>query len=482
MTWTSTNAAPSTCSAISERAVVTAATPLAADAGAAVLRDGGNVYDAVVAAALVETVLLPPKCGLAGDVVALVVRAGRPEPEALISVGPAPRKLGEALATRSLPAVGGLSVGIPGAPAGYRALAERGRIPLANLAEPAIDLALRGFAWPEISSYLTARSVDVLREQNPDGVVYLPAGLPAAEGTSMTLPGLAQVLESYVAHPEALFAGELGDAVHQAIRSRGGVIERDELDSAQALWTAPEARTVGRSRLWATPGPTHGPSLLDAVSSAPRGCRAAELVDCVETAIAVRSRELGDRALGGGTSVATAADGDGNAVVLVHSNSFQRYGSGIVVEPYGLVLSNRPGRGFTAVPGHPNFPTPGRRPVTTLHAWAVRLDDGSLMLGATPGGENQMRWNAQTISSVLDGVDDPAALVAAPRWGRFSGRLTVEEGFSEQDLIELGTLGEIDLTGRHSLRSAQQVLRLRGPDAPLRAGADPRTGAAARGI
>ncbi|MCU1650877.1 MAG: gamma-glutamyltransferase [Pseudonocardia sp.] len=87
-----------------------------------------------------------------------------------------------------------------------------------------------------------------------------------------------------------------------------------------------------------------------------------------------------DSSIGGGTSVVTAADTAGNAIVLVHSNSFQRYGSGIVVAPYGLVLSNRPGRGFTDDPSHPNFPAPGRRPVTTLHAWAAETPDGSLLL------------------------------------------------------------------------------------------------------
>ncbi|AIJ26134.1 gamma-glutamyltransferase [Amycolatopsis methanolica] len=468
--------------ATSERAVVTAATPMAADAGVAVLRDGGTVYDAVVAAALVETVMLPPKCGLAGDVVALVKRADAAEPEALLSIGTAPRALAETLATRPLSAVGGLSVGIPGAPAGYRALAERGRMSLARLAAPAIELARDGFAWTEIGAYLTERSVEVLRAQNPDGVVYLPGGQPAAAGTHTKAPGLAEVLERYVAHPEALFADRLGDAVYEAIRRRGGVIERDELDSARAVWSAPATGAAGARRLWATPGPTHGPSLLDAVVASARDCSAGELVACVEAAIAHRVRTYGDRSSGGGTSVVTAADRNGDAVVLVHSNSFQRYGSGIVVEPYGLVLSNRPGRGFAATPGHPNFPAAGRRPVTTLHAWAVGLEDGTLMMGATPGGENQMRWNSQTVTNVLDGVHDPAALVVAPRWGRFGDRLVVEEGFCAADLVSLRARGEFDRAGRHSLRSAQQVLRLPGDHGPLSAGADPRTGAAARGL
>ena len=454
--------------ATGERAVVTAAHPIAADIGAGVLRDGATVYDAAVAAALAETVLLPPKCGLAGDVVALAFRAGVPEPEALISVGPASRRLGAAVRERGLPATGGLSVGIPGAPGGYAALATRGRFALRRLAAPAIELARMGFPWPGISAYLTAQSVEILRAQNPGGVCYLPGGTPAPDGAKTTLPGLADLLECFVDSPTGLYEGAVGDAVHDAVRRRGGVIERDELSAAGASWVAaarvePPEGTV----LWTTPAPTHGPSLLDAVRSLPVGAGPAAVMAHVEHAVARRTLEAGGVAAGGGTSVVTAGDRAGNAVVVVHSNSFQRYGSGIVVEPYGLVLSNRPGRGFTATPGHTNFPAPGRRPVTTLHAWAAGLPDGSVLTGATPGGENQMRWNGQTIAAVRDGQHDPAELVRAPRWARHGGRLTVEAGFSERDLAALGGSADVTVVPHHSLRSSQQAVHLRtsyGPD------------------
>src|SRR5262245_2270673 len=69
------------------RGVVATAAPLAAQAGAAALREGGNAYDAAIAAALAETVLLPPKCGLGGDLVAIVIPGFGREPESLIAVG-----------------------------------------------------------------------------------------------------------------------------------------------------------------------------------------------------------------------------------------------------------------------------------------------------------------------------------------------------------------------------------------------------------
>src|SRR3546814_21014374 len=73
-------------------AAVSAAVPAAADVGLQVLKDGGNAFDAAVAAALVETVWLPMKCGLAGDVVALLQRAGGPV-EALLAIRRGPLAL-----------------------------------------------------------------------------------------------------------------------------------------------------------------------------------------------------------------------------------------------------------------------------------------------------------------------------------------------------------------------------------------------------
>ncbi len=63
------------CTGIGANGVVCAAAPLAAQAGTAAMRDGGNAFDAAVAAALAETVLLPSKCGFGGDLVAIVARA-----------------------------------------------------------------------------------------------------------------------------------------------------------------------------------------------------------------------------------------------------------------------------------------------------------------------------------------------------------------------------------------------------------------------
>jgi gamma-glutamyltranspeptidase/glutathione hydrolase len=170
--------------------------------------------------------------------------------------------------------------------------------------------------------------------------------------------------------------------------------------------------------LWVTPDPTYGPALLDALAG-PRSERGG-LPEAVAGALA---RVRGDRDPAGvlpeGTSAVAATDAEGNTVVLVHSNSHPQFGSGLVVEPYDLILSNRAGRGFSAEPGHPNAPAPGRRPRTTLHAWAIDFAGGGRagLLGATPGGEQQVAWNAQVISALLArGPEALGDILTGPRW------------------------------------------------------------------
>ncbi|HET7529343.1 MAG TPA: gamma-glutamyltransferase [Mycobacteriales bacterium] len=443
---------------------------MAAQIGVQALRDGGNAYDAAVAAALAETVLQPPKCGLAGDLVAISHGAGRGV-QALVSIGGAAAALADAVRRDGgLPATGALSAGVPGAPAGYAALAERGRLGLPRLAEPARDLALRGFVWTRVVDVLTHESQDLLRRENPDGCVFLPGDAPPVEGSVMRLPGLARLLERYAQAGGSLFAGEPGRVLCAEVARRGGVLTEADLTTPTAEWCEPVEADVDGVRLYATPAPTHGPSLLEAVRQAGRGASTLELWQTVRDVARARASTLGDPRGGGGTSVVGAADADGNTVVIVHSNSFPRYGSGIVVPDYDLVVSNRAGRGFSAVEGHPNFPASGRRPATTLHAWAFdRRDgaDGSVMLGATHGGENQMPWNAQLLVRMLAG-SAPADAMLAPLWQveTAGDALTVERDLPDDDKRALSAAGaRLSESGSWTLRSGFQLVTA-GPAGP----------------
>jgi gamma-glutamyltranspeptidase/glutathione hydrolase len=473
------------CTGRGARGVVIAAAPIAASIGAEALRAGGSAFDAVVAAALAETVLLPSKCGLAGDLVAIRLAPGGVEPEALLAIGPAPRRLGDAVRRAgALPATGPLSVGVPGAPAGYAALAAEARLPLDRLAAPAIELAMTGFPWARISTLLGEESAALVAEHNPGGTVYYPDGAPPAPGQLMRLPGLGALLQELVKRGKDLFGGPAGADVITRVQGAGGVLEQEDLLTAVATWTPAVRVTVDGWDLWATPAPTHGPALLDALTR--MGQRSAgEALRAVRDAAADRARTLADPLRAAGTSMVSAADADGNAVCVIHSNSYPRFGSGLIVEGWDLILANRAGRGFTAEPDHPNFPHPGRRPATTLHAWAAGpMGAGPTHLGGTPGGVNQMPWNAQSLRQLVDGETHPGRLVTSPKWEWLPERsvVRIEDGASEDDLSSLGAAADVEPVPQWSLRSAQQVLCRPIAGQAVEGGADPRTGGLAIGV
>lgn len=475
------------CTARGARGVVCAAAPLAAQAGADALRSGGNAFDAAVAAALAETVLLPSKCGLGGDLVAIVRRAGEPAPEALLAIGGAPAGLAAVARAGAWSDTGPMSIGPPAAAAGYFALAADGRLPLERLAAPGIELAVDGFAWAAVNHRLTNASVDLLRRWNPEGTVYLPDGLPIPTGALVRLPGLAAVLESFVERGGSFLAGPIGDAIIAAVGAAGGVLGRDDLAAAIAEWRPCDDTVVGGRTLWATPAPTHGPSLLDAMWGAQPGDDLVTQYGRVLAAIRRRRSGLGrGRPDPSGTSIVSAADREGNVVVVVHSNSYPRYGSGLVVPGFDLVLANRAGRGFTPEPGHPNFPEPGRQPLTTLHAWGVSDDGGRVaLLGGTPGGDNQMPWNAQLLQGVIDGTTDPGRLVTEPRWEWLPADdgVRVEAGFDAAAVDALAASAPRTVrSARWAMACAQQVVVVPVDGEALVAAADPRTVGSALGV
>jgi gamma-glutamyltranspeptidase/glutathione hydrolase len=465
------------------RGVVAAAAPQAAQAGADALREGGNAFDAAVAAALAETVLLPPKCGFGGDLIAIVIPGFGAEPEALIAIGGA--AAGHAAVARAgrWRDVGPDSVGPPAASAGYAALADRGLLGRERLASAAIALAVDGFAWPDVCARLSRLAGDLVAEMNPAGCVYYPGGEPMAPGTVVRLPGLADVLREWVARGANLLDGPVGAAIAREVRARGGALTHEDFECATAEWTACAEMTAGSRRVWATPAPTHGPSLLSALADyASAEQSAAGVYSAVLAAIRRQRQELGDP----GTSLVSAADESGTVVVLMHSNSYPRFGSGIVVPEYSLTLANRAGRGFTPEPGHVNFPERGRRPATTLHAWVVSDATGTpRWAGATPGGVNQLPWNAQTVARLLGGEQRPGMLVASPRWEWIpdDDGVRVEAGFAQEDVDGLlAQAPRVVHAPRWACKSAHQVVRVPAMGEAWEAAADPRTVGLALGV
>lgn len=207
-----------------ERQMIVTAHPAAGEAGLAMLHRGGSAADAAIAALLVLNVVEPQSSGIGGGAFALVHGPeGLTAWDARETAPMAARadmfldKDGEPLPFLEAVASGN-SVGVPGLVRLMEALhARHGRLPWAELFAPAIRFAREGFA---VSPRL-ARSVSEFRDRlaaSQAAALFLPGGVPIAEGATLRNPALAETFEQLArAGPVAFYSGRLAEAIAAAV-------------------------------------------------------------------------------------------------------------------------------------------------------------------------------------------------------------------------------------------------------------------------
>ena len=205
---------------------------LASAAGMAVLEEGGNAFDAAVAAGFALQVVEPHMNGPGGDLPALVWPAGRARPLVLCAQGPAPRaatisRYRDELGLALVPGTGPLAAVVPGAFGGWLALLrEYGTMPLHEVLHFAIHYAEDGY--PVLASTVeTIRGMEqVFRDDwTTSAEIYLP--LPEA-GTLHRNPQLAETYRRLAASPDPLEDWYRGFVAEKVARFQ----EREWLDSS----------------------------------------------------------------------------------------------------------------------------------------------------------------------------------------------------------------------------------------------------------
>lgn len=266
--------------AVSPRGAVASAHPLASEAAAAVLREGGNAVDAAVAAAFVLAVVEPESSGLGGGGFALVHLAGGPGAGAGRDLALDFREVAPAAARPDMfagaraegapsPSLdGGLAVAVPGAVKGYAELARRyGTLPLSRLVAPAARIAERGFAvGPHLVRAAAAR-LSCLAVRPAAARAFLATGAdgaPAAPvpGTRLRQPELARTLRLIGRNPEAFYRGPLAEAIARAARADGGVLTAQDLAAFQVRERAPLAGSYRGRRVVSMPLPSSGGAIV----------------------------------------------------------------------------------------------------------------------------------------------------------------------------------------------------------------------------
>jgi gamma-glutamyltranspeptidase / glutathione hydrolase len=446
------------------RSAVTAAHPLAVAAGSDVLAAGGNALDAAIAAAAALAVLTPDACGLGGDALLLVQARGEP-PVAFLGAATVPRR-----PILPITVYGPASAGVPGAVAAWCAAHARfGRLPLAGVFTPSVELAAEGFP---VSAGLT----DALarrRERLQAGAAGWSV-LGASTGATLRQPELAGTLRAICAEGAAgFYTGAVAAATTAAVRGpEGEGIGAEDLAGYAVAEEAPLTGAYGRAGIAVVPAPSQAALAvlaLEAVEHAPPpgsadGEHAA--IEAIKEAFELREALTGGAELealrrtpipvagarasarreptaGDHTAAVASADADGTVVSMLVS-VFHEFGSGVLVPDAGFILNNRLSSLAGSVSGPADLPRGGRAP-HTLSPMLLDLDARRLAL-ATPGADGQVQTLVQIVRRLVDTNAGLSAALHAPRWRAVAGRLAIETSFDAEVLDALAARGHaVDL-------------------------------------
>jgi gamma-glutamyltranspeptidase/glutathione hydrolase len=504
------------------RGVVAAGHPLTAEAGADVLRSGGNAVDAAVAAVLMSFVCESPLTGPgAGGFMVVHARGenhlldffvaapgigldGR-EPAALV---PIDVRFSEDAVQRFN--VGPASCGAYGTTLGLaETLGRFGTVELADLTGAPARAARDGVEVVPMQAFLFEVLEPILTSTAECAAIYAPGGRLLREGDTIRLPELAELLDRLGAEgPGFLYAGEVAQAVSDWVLDRGGMLSREDLASYAVIEREPARVTYRGREVLTNPPPSsggilvadalgilerlgrpHDPFVIAEVIEETNRARDAEFLEGLGTegfleqflakqALDTVATEVRSRL--GNTTHISVMDAEGGCASVTCSNGSC---SGVVVPGTGMHLNNMLGEQDLNPLGFHQH-TPGAR-VPSMMSPTVVLSDGEPEIAIGSAGSNRIRSAIlQTILHVIDDGMPAQEAVSAPRLHVEEGQVDAEPG------VDAAALERLEQTGWAVRRWSELNLFFggvqavaRNPDTgELTGGGDPRRGGVAREV
>ena len=503
---------------------------LTAEAGAEVLREGGNAVDACIAAACMSWVTEHSLTSPGGGGFLLVrTSAGKVSLRDFFVAIPGygldrPAREMEAVdvefdrGATQIFRIGAASVGVPGAIAGLEA-AHRAyaTLPWRRLLEPAIAVAREGHELSRPQAYLHAILDVILRRTENGREIFGPEGVRLVAGDRLVMPDLAATLEELAENGAAgFYGGELGRRVCAYVRAEGGSLTEQDLARYRVISRRPIRSTFGGHEFVSNPPPSSGGLLIayalqlvshlgvggpagsaEAISRLAevmreqtrarggsftsdlyRGGLASRLFAGVDAAAErIETQEAGRPEPAGapGTTHISAVDAAGNAASLTASNGS---GAGVIVPGTGIHLNNMLGEyDLNPVGRRTQAGAVGRR-LTSMMAPSLVLDDGRPRLVVGSAGSVRLRGAILQIvlNVALHGMDVGTA-IASPRVHLEEPHLHCEGGSDRAELDRLEQWGyELVRWRRRNLYfGGAAAVELR-EDGSLDAAGDPRRG------
>lgn len=447
--------------------------PTADKVGNEVLASGGNVVDAIVAAAFTAAVVVPHQTGIGGygGHAMLSLDGGKKitsidfnsiAPAAAKTDMFAPDASGKVAGQKNM--YGWLAAGVPGILAGLEFTLKRyGTRSFREVVQPAIGLAKGGvpFGGAAVGAKAAAKR---LSGDPGSRALYFRNGMPLQARDHYANPDVARMLESLAADnsTESFYRGEIAKQIAAAFAANGGLVTAADMAAYQAREVEPLKITWGDWSIHTAPLTAGGSTILQAmlllealkwVERDPASVEAAMLqVEALRYAWQDRLEFFGDPQRGGsrlnelletaairlaagqiekavatkqplavrvtsrpdqGTINLSAVDKNGNlaALTLTHGGAF---GAGVTVPGLGLTLGHGISR-FDPHPGHPNSPGPHLRPLNNMCPTIICKNGKPLFALGARGGRKIPNAMAEAILQIVARGKGLAEAIAAPR-------------------------------------------------------------------
>ncbi|MGB8435294.1 MAG: gamma-glutamyltransferase family protein [Burkholderiales bacterium] len=517
------------------RGMAVAPHALASQSALAVLREGGNAVEAMIAAAATIAVVYPHMNSIGGDAFWLIHAPGQPV-RALDACGAAAQAATrgwytERGITTAIPFRGGVAANTVAATVSGWALAHEfarelgGRLPLTRLLADAIDYAARGIPVTRSQEANTTAKRAELAPQPGFAETYLPGGAVPSLGSVFKQPRIAETLRQLADRGlDDFYRGELARAIAGDLAAAGSPLALADLETHRAQWRDPLVLEHSLGRLFNMPPPTQGLvslmilGILDQVDLGKVDPASADYVHlCVESvkrAFGIRDRYITDpkymsadaqgllapqkiRDLAASIDRGKASpwgqgkgpadtvwmgviDGEGRAVSFIQS-LYHEFGSGVVLPRTGITWQNR-GCSFSLDASALNALEPGRKPFHTLNPALALLADGRTMVYGNMGGDGQPQSQSAVFTrAVVYGMGVQAA-ISAPRWllgrtwGQTTDTLKLESRFPADVIDTLRVRGhDVEVLGAYDETMGHAGAIIRYPDGMYEGGADPRS-------
>lgn len=443
--------------------IVSAESPLAAQAGVQILARGGNAIDAAIAANAVMGVVEPMMNGIGGDLFVIVYDAKSGKLYGLNASGWSPKGLTPAFlkskGITKMPPFGIDSVTVPGVVDGWSKLLTRfGKLNFQQDLESAIRYAREGFPVTEWDAAYWANAAGFLAKNPETARVYLIQGQAPAVGEIFSNKNLAGSLETVARlGRDGFYNGEIAQRIVEFSKREGGAMTAEDLADYSSEWVEPISTQYHGWTVDELPPNGQGIAALEMLNMmqqfplAQYGHNSADalhvMIEAKKLAYADLRKYIGDPKFSkipvagllsddyareraklidmskancdvapgtppaGDTTYLTAVDAQGNMVSLIQSN-FQEFGSRLVAEGTGFALQDR-GALFNLEDGSPDVLAGHKRPLHTIIPAFMSKGDVRIAFGIM-GGFNQAQAHAQFVSNIVDfGMNIQAAMEAA---------------------------------------------------------------------